>query len=122
MKRVLLAAAILAGTVLAIQPVFSNSGHSLNFPAKDDAGKKLSIVPDRVSGEMKVRFTADKAANATLEVVDENGKLVLQQTAHLTIGINNVPLVNSMKLKEGVYTLRLVTNNLTYNSRFMIWK
>lgn len=122
MKRVLLAAAILAGTVLAIQPVFSNSGHTLHFLGKDDKGKELSIVPDRESGEMKVRFTADKAANATLEVVDENGKLVLQQTAHLTIGINNVPLVNSMKLKEGVYTLRLVTNNLTYNSRFMIWK
>ena len=122
MKRVLLASAILAGTFLAIQPVFSYSGHSLNFLGKDDKGKELSIVPDRESGEMKVRFRADKAANATLEVINENGKLVLQQTAQFTIGINNVPLVNSMKLKEGVYTLRLVTNNLTYNSRFMIWK
>ena len=50
MKRVLLAAAILAGIFLAIQPVFSNSGDPLNFLAKDDNGKALSIVPDRVTG------------------------------------------------------------------------
>ena len=121
MKRVLLAAAILAGTFLAIQPVFSNSAHLLTFLSKDN-GKALSIVPDRASGEMKVRFKADKASNATFEVVDENGKVVLHQTAQFTTGINNVPLVNSMKLKEGVYTLTLVTNKLTYHSRFLIWK
>ena len=122
MKRVLLASAILAGTFLAIQPVFSNSAHFLNFLAKDDNGKDLSIVPDRESGEMKVRFKADKGSNATLEVIDENGKVVLQQTAQFTTGINNVPIVNSMKLKEGAYTLTLVTNKLTYHSRFLIWK
>src|SRR5687767_1224287 len=122
MRKVLLAAAILAGTFLAIQPVFSNSAHPLSFLAKHDNGKELSIVPDRASGEMKVRFKAGKASNATLEVVDENGNVVLQQTAQFTTGINNVPLVNSMKLKEGVYTLTLVTNKLTYHSRFLIWK
>jgi hypothetical protein len=122
MKRVFLAAAILAGTFLAIQPVFSNSGHFPNFLQTDDKGKELSIVPDRASGEMKVRFKADKASNATFEVLDENGKVVLQQTAQFTTGINNVPIVNSTKLKEGAYTLTLVTNKLTYHSRFLIWK
>ena len=122
MKRILFSAAIFAGTFLSIQPVFSYTTPSIESSAKGDRDKDLSIMPDRASGEMKVRFKAGKAATATLEVIDEAGKVVLQQTAQLVSGMNDVPIVNSLKLNEGTYTLRLVTNKQTYNSRFLIWK
>lgn len=122
MKRILFSAAIFAATFLSIQPVFSYTTPSTEHSDKGDRNKDLSIMPDRASGEMKARFKATKAAEAKLEVIDEAGKVVLQQTVQLAPGMNDVPLVNSLKLNEGTYTLRLVTNNQTYNSRFLIWK
>lgn len=122
MKRILFSAAIIAATFLSIQPVFSYTTLSTEHSYKGERDKDLSIMPDRASGEMKVRFKATKAAEARLEVIDEAGKVLLQQTAQLAPGMNDVPLVNSLKLNEGSYTLRLVTNNQTYNSRFLIWK
>ena len=122
MKRILFSAAILAGAFLSFQPVFSYTTFSTEHSDKGDRNKDLSIMPDRASGEMKARFKAVKAGTAALEVIDEGGKVVLQQTAQLVPGMNDVPIINSLKLNEGAYTLRLVTNNQTYNSMFLIWK
>ncbi|MDO9376337.1 MAG: T9SS type A sorting domain-containing protein [Ferruginibacter sp.] len=122
MKRILFSAAFFAATFLSIQPVFSYTTPSLKHAHNVTGDKDLDIMPDRVSGEMKVRFKAVKASSASLEVIDEAGKVVLKQTAELVNGMNDVPIVNSMKLNEGTYTLRFVTNNHTYSSSFLIWK
>ncbi len=122
MKKFLLATAIFLIASIASQPAFSFKTDQIQVTGNDDRNKDLSILPDRASGEMKVRFKAAKAGTATIEVADEAGKVVLKQAAQLTTGINNVPLVNSLKLNEGFYSVRLVTNNQTYSSSFLIWK
>ena len=124
MKKIILAAAVIATTCLSAQPAFSTTTKNISYnnTDKDERSKELTIVPDRKSGETVVRFKASKAAEASITVLDESGKVVLQQTNQLTPGINNMPIANSMKLEEGFYTIRLATKNQTFNSRFLIWK
>ncbi len=124
MKKIILTAVVIAFVSITTNAAFANSTY---IKAKTDKAantkeKEMSIVPDRASGETMVRFKSAKAGAASITVLDESGKIVLQQTNQLTDGTNNIPVVNSLKLSEGTYTIRLVANNQTYSSRFILWK
>ncbi|MEO6229037.1 MAG: T9SS type A sorting domain-containing protein [Ferruginibacter sp.] len=124
MKKIILTAIVFASVSIMTDAAFANS---ISIKANTDKvannkEKEMSIVPDRASGEAMVRFKSAKAGTASITVLDETGKIVLQQTNQLTNGINNLPVVNSLKLNEGTYTIQLVTNNQTFSSRFILWK
>lgn len=124
MKKIILTAIVFASVSIMTDAAFA---HSISITTNTDKvvvnkEKEMSIVPDRASGETMVRFKSAKAGTATITVLDETGKIVLQQTNQLSNGINNLPVVNSLKLNEGTYTIQLVTNNQTFSSRFILWK
>lgn len=124
MKKFLLSIATIAIVSLTATPAFSFSSNNNygDVAGKEKAGKEMTIVPDRKSGEMTVRFKSSNEATATITVKDEAGKVVLQQTNQLSTGVNNLPITNSLKLAEGTYTLSLVVNSQTYSSSFLIWQ
>lgn len=124
MKKVIITAVILVTIIVTARPSFSNSFYNdiYSFADNGDLNKEISIVPDRTSGEAQVRFKSVKAGEASIVVLDETGKIVLQQSNLLSVGINSIPIVNILKLNEGFYTVRLITDSKTYNSRFLLWK
>jgi len=86
------------------------------------AKKGLSIMPNAATKDIKIVLVKDKAMEATIEVIDENGKKVLQQSTQLTAGNNNINIDNFHSLNEGTYTIKLVSNNETQTSKFLFWK
>jgi hypothetical protein len=83
--------------------------------------KGITIMPNAETKDIKVIFKADKEAKATIVVLDEAGKKVLNQDALLNSGNNNINVNNFHTLNEGTYTIQLISNNETYTSKFMIW-
>ena len=125
MKKIIFTLTVLCVLSLTSQPVFSSTftHHSLSGNA-DNGGKKqaISIGSNRASGNMQLRFTSGKAGEASITILNESGKIVLQQTNQVTNSINTIPLTNATELPEGNYTIRLISNNETMTTRFMIWK
>ena len=79
-------------------------------------------MPNAATKDIKIILVKDKATEATIEVIDENGKKVLQQSAQLTAGNNNINIDNFHSLNEGTYTIKLISNNETQTSKFLFWK
>ena len=90
--------------------------------SESTAKKGLSIMPNAATKDIKIILVNDKATEATIEVIDENGKKVLQQSAQLTAGNNNINIDNFHSLNEGTYTIKLISNNETQTSKFLFWK
>ena len=86
------------------------------------AKKGLSIMPNAATKDIKIILVNDKATGATIEVIDENGKKVLQQSAQLIAGNNNINIDNFHSLNEGTYTIKLISNNEIQTSKFLFWK
>lgn len=84
--------------------------------------KGISVMPSKGTNSIKIVFNADKAADASITVRDENGKKVLSQMASLAMGNNNIIIDNFTSLKEGTYTIDMGSNNETYTSTFLLWK
>jgi len=110
---------------LAAKPVNSNSFTGPRFgtsPCKDDKKEEIRIESNRKSGDMQLRFTTDKEGEAIITILNEAGKIVLQQTNQVASCINIIPLINAISLAEGSYTVRIISNDETYSTRFLIWK
>ena len=106
-------------STLVTEPTATNvSDNKLRGTAK----KGLSIMPNAATQDIKIIFSIYQAANAKIEVIDENGKKVLGQSAILTAGTNSINIDNFHSLNEGTYTIQLISNNETQTSKFLYWK
>jgi len=84
--------------------------------------KEMTIFPNPSSTNAQIRFKADKAALATIMVYDASGKVVLQQQSNVLSGNNSVAINNIVKLSDGMYTVKMISNDVTYSSKLIIWK
>jgi hypothetical protein len=110
---------------MVAQPSFSNPNAGNRFICKNDNGtkkKEIKIVSSRASGDMQLRFTADKAEKVTIKILNEAGQMLLKQTNVVTASINNIPLKKALELAEGQYTVFLISSSETYSTSFLIWK
>jgi Secretion system C-terminal sorting domain len=125
---------IIITLVICISITSVNANHFSNNPIKDqlngafpdnafDRGKNaLAVFPNPKTGDIQVSFKAEKAAKATIVVLDESGAIVLQQKVQLVAGKNNININNFTELAEGDYTVCLNTNYGAYSSPFLFWK
>lgn len=117
-------------TFLCLHGFVTQAFHSTEFTYNylhnkpGNGGKKMEITvgSSRTSGDMHIRFRAKKAGNASIAILDESGKVVLQQSSQVADSVNTIPLKDATALGEGAYTVRLIFNNETYTTRFLIWK
>ena len=105
---------------------FDKDKGMVTFEYKDykDGGKKkeIKIVSNRASGDLQLRFTADKAEKVTIKILDNAGQMVLKQTSEVKNNVNNIPLKNALDLAEGQYTVYLISSDETFSTSFLIWK
>jgi len=125
MKKILFSLSLLCAHGLTTEAL-GNTGlinHCLiNNPVNGGKKMEITIGSSRASGDMHLRFNSKKAGNASISILDEAGKIVLQQSNQVANSENIIPLKNVTKLGEGTYTVRLVLNNQSYTSGFLIWK
>ena len=86
------------------------------------AKKGFSIMPNAATQDIKIVFSTYQAVDAKIEVIDENGKKVLGQSAVLIAGTNSINIDNFHSLNEGTYTIQLTSSNETHTSKFLYWK
>lgn len=125
MKKKIYSITLLCVLSLVAQPSFSYSIAEANVICKNDNGnkkKEIKIVSSRTSGDMQLRFTADKAEKVTIKILNESGQMILKQIYTVTASINNIPLKNALELAEGQYTVFLISGSETYSTSFLIWK
>ncbi len=125
MKKIIYSLTLLSVLSLVTQPSFSNSTSKKNVICKNEHGskkKEIKIVSNRASGDMQLRFTADKAEKVTIKIINGAGQMVLKQLNDVSGTINNIPLKNALTLAEGLYTVFLISGSETYSTSFLLWK
>ena len=123
MKKITFYLSIAFMLCVSTLPATSNSLQKASHYSFDNGkDKEISIVSNRASGEAQVRFKSSKDAEAIVTVLDEAGKILLQQNSKLWSGVNTIAITNLLTLNEGTYTVQLVTNNQTYSTRLLLWK
>lgn len=85
-------------------------------------GDEMTVSPNPSSSNAQIKVTAIKAGPGDITVFDASGKIVLKQQASLLAGTNSIALNNITSLSEGYYTIHLISNNETFNSKLLIWK
>ena len=104
-------------------PILQNQLYTALPDNAFDRGKNgLAVFPNPKTGDIQVSFKAEKAAKATIVVLDESGAIVLKQKVQLVAGKNNFNINNFNDLAEGDYTVCLNTNYGAYSSPFLLWK
>jgi hypothetical protein len=85
---------------------------------KATAVEIAAVYPNPVVNSLNLIIASPTAANATLMVTDAAGKVVLQKTAQLNSGDNNLPL-NVKAISNGTYNLKVITNTGNSNIKFI---
>lgn len=125
MNKIIFTLVLLTVLSLFAQPSFSASCTDNPFsisPANGEKKKTITLSSNRKSGEMLIRFTAKKAGEASVTILNGEGEIVLQQTNQLNNSYNAIPLKNATNLPDGSYTVQMIVNNETLTTRFMILK
>jgi hypothetical protein len=76
-----------------------------------------SIYPTLASSQINLQVSSDKKTNASIEIIDINGRLLKKQTLILNDGIITYP-VNVSSLSAGTYLVRISANEEILTGRF----
>lgn len=71
---------------------------------------EIKVYPNPSSDIINIHFTVKAATSADVTMVDASGKIALQQQFSLVAGENEIRL-NVLRLKSGVYYLKVVTGS-----------
>ncbi len=80
--------------------------------------KTISINPNPVTSILNLNIQSLSAGNATIEISDINGKLLLQKTITVSSGSNLIPLTVD-HLAKGMYILKFVQDSYTENLKWV---
>jgi hypothetical protein len=101
---------ILPGLVIDRAPITLFIDSALNIT--DSQESKFTLYPNPVKNWLTI--TANGLENATIEIYDLNGRLILERNA-----TSNITSLNVENLKAGVYILTIKSNGITSQKRFI---
>lgn len=71
----------------------------------------LSVSPNPFNSEFSISVNAVQAGNVKIELIDINGRVVVQSNEIVTEGLNEIKLLNQQALSRGIYMLKVTMNN-----------
>ena len=74
--------------------------------AKVADNESLSVYPNPNKGQFSIKMLADEVQNASIELIDVNGKKVWNMSLSLQTGDNEIPITDQ-NISAGVYLLRV---------------
>ena len=120
-----------SGNLIVLQKLGSSSSYSfanisrLNFGVltgfKDvsiDESTKVKTYPNPVINELNVQFKSITAEIIDLQIIDLQGKILINTILKSEIGVNNYTIFLS-DLKRGLYFCRIQIGNKFENSKFI---
>ncbi len=79
----------------------------VNVKFGNKVDQKLALYPNPFSKSISVSYVAATAGNATIQVTDLTGKVLLQLNKAIKVGANATELTELENLKQGIYILKL---------------
>jgi hypothetical protein len=85
-----------------------------------EKGISLFVVyPNPFGKKVQVKFNSDAPDQATMRIIDNNGKLITTQTDPVVKGENRLTIKNVDNLPGGIYYLELVTKDKNIRTKLM---
>jgi Ig-like domain CHU_C associated/Secretion system C-terminal sorting domain len=80
------------------------------------------VSPNPAKNYTTIRFVAQQQTQVTIKLVDNSGKLVLQQKQNVLKGSNFIQLNDLGKFSNGIYTVQLLVNNEIFMQKLLLDK
>jgi hypothetical protein len=87
---------------------------------KNMGGMTLSPNPVFSGSVVTIRLNADTKKNVEIRVIDNSGKVVLNQQNQLNEGINSIAFNNQNRLQSGIYTVQVIADNEILSSKLSV--
>lgn len=81
--------------------------------------KKISLEPNPAVNETRLNLVSDNNGTASIQIYNLTGQLVLEKSAAITAGHNNIP-VSVSSLPKGIYITKIFTETLSQTQRLII--
>ncbi len=82
----------------------------------------IIITPNNKTNNIEVNLKVRKKQIVTFTIINQYGDIVNTIPVQVKKGKNKIDITNSSNLDEGTYTITMVTNRETTNTKFIIWK
>ncbi|HEX7410551.1 MAG TPA: glycosyl hydrolase 53 family protein [Bacteroidales bacterium] len=93
----------------------------INLPTAKSDNLSLSVFPNPENDELNVQFNAKSAAKALLEIYDVQGRIIKAFAEKPVIGSNKFTLnISELRNGSGIFVLRLIQNEVSYNQSFIL--
>lgn len=76
--------------------------------AMDEVNWNISIYPNPVRDELRIRFNIEKPGDFLLEIQDVSGRLIKQEL-HKQVNPGDIVLLNTSTYTNGIYFLKVLT-------------
>jgi hypothetical protein len=87
---------------------------------KNMGGMILSPNPVFSGSVVTIRLNADTKKNVEIRVIDNSGKVVLNQQNQLNEGINSIAFNNQNRLQSGIYTVQVIADDEILSSKLSV--
>jgi hypothetical protein len=87
-----------------------------------DKSATISFFPNPVYNKMSVRVPLTHAGEVTAQIVTTGGKTVHTQKQQLSVDAAVIVINNLSRFAEGMYILRISTDDKTYSEKFLLKK
>ena len=106
-KMVIDAVDVVTDTVPVTMVVYTNVGvNERNHIVSD-----IHVYPNPLSSSViNIEFTAKESGKLSIEIIDQSGKVILNQAGQINQGLNHIEL-KDLDLAKGTYLYRLLHNN-----------
>ena len=76
----------------------------------------IHVYPNPLSSSViNIEFTAKESGKLSIEIIDQSGKVILNQSKQIVQGLNHIEL-NDLDIARGAYLYRLLHNNKSFKS------
>jgi len=83
---------------------------------------EINLYPNPAGESLNIELYSEKNANISVQVINQTGQLMIDQTANLASG-NNKTAVNTSDLPNGYYTLKLIAEDgSVVQQKFVVMK
>lgn len=90
--------------------------------SEDRNNTELSIFPNPATSRAVLSITSGQSGNAVVRILNMHGAVVTSQNSKVNRGENAVVLDNLSRLTSGTYTVQVMVNEVTQNTKLIIVK
>jgi hypothetical protein len=101
--------------VMNLQQVYFSNESTLSVVAIENETKNIAAIPNPMTTQTNIHFTANQSENVQFVMYDQVGKIVFKAQITTEHGQNKIPL-NRQNLRSGLYFCKIIGSKQTYKT------